>query len=192
MFFCTFTAPNLLFEPKISVCILVAICKRYWALCIVAMYVCMCLKVSVKYGQLVRIFVFCLKKIWLIFVKDSKGLVVLDLWLKLWHLWTVRNNNRTLFWESLFLNFNKKGFFFLLKQMVKNPKNIFKKILLLLKWQVILTFKVKIKAKIFYKESPTIKNSVIYNDLAIQIFFFSFILELKDLNFYFNVASSKL
>ena len=59
VFFCTLTYLNLLFEPNISVCILVATGERYGALSIVSMYVCMCLKVSVKYAQLVRVFVFC-------------------------------------------------------------------------------------------------------------------------------------
>ena len=52
------TSLDLLFEPNISVCILVAISGRYGTLCRVPIYVCMCLKVSVKNGQLVRVFVF--------------------------------------------------------------------------------------------------------------------------------------
>ena len=62
IFFWTLTFLNLLFEPNISVCILVAIGGRYGTLCRVPTDVCMCLKVSVKYGQLVRVFVVCLKK----------------------------------------------------------------------------------------------------------------------------------
>ena len=57
-FFCTLTFLNLLFELSISVCISEAIGERYGALCRDPMYVCMCLKESVKYGQLVRVFVF--------------------------------------------------------------------------------------------------------------------------------------
>ena len=78
----------------------------------------------------------------------------------------------TLFWESLFAILIKKGSDFLLKQMVKNLQSIKNSFLLLLKWQIVLTFKVKKIPWFFYKESHTIKNSVIYNDLVIQNIFF--------------------
>ena len=39
-------------------CVLGAINERYEALCDVLMYICMCLKVSVNYGQQERVFVF--------------------------------------------------------------------------------------------------------------------------------------
>ena len=39
-------------------CVLGAINERYEALCDVRMYVCMCLKLSVNYGQTVGVFVF--------------------------------------------------------------------------------------------------------------------------------------
>ena len=127
VFFCTLTSLDLLFEPNISVCILVAIGGRYGTLCRIPIYVCMCLKVSVKNGQLVRVFVFCLKKMWVKKFKDSKGLAVFDLWLKLWNLWTVKKLYNII-WKSLFCNFNKKEDVFLLKQMVKNLQKHLKKI----------------------------------------------------------------
>ena len=59
------------------------------------------------------------------------------------------------------------------------------------KWSKISKKKEKEKKEKKFK-SPTIMNSFIYNDLAIQnIFFFCFILELHDLNYYLNVASTK-
>ena len=62
------------------------------------------------------------------FFIDSKGLAVFDLWLKLWKLWTVKKYNRTLFWESLFCNFNKnKDVFFTQTNGQKIPKTFFKK-----------------------------------------------------------------
>ena len=67
-FYFTLTSLNLLFELNISVCILVAIVERYGALCRIPMYVCMCLKLCVKNGQLARVFVFYKKKkVWVIF-----------------------------------------------------------------------------------------------------------------------------
>ena len=39
-------------------CVLGAINKRYEALCDIRMYVCMCLKLSVNYGQTIGVFVF--------------------------------------------------------------------------------------------------------------------------------------
>ena len=49
-------------------CVLGAINERYEALCDVRMYVCMCLKLSVNYGQTVRVFVFFHKTEWVYMV----------------------------------------------------------------------------------------------------------------------------
>ena len=55
---CIFTSFNSISEPNNQVRVLRAINESYEALCNVHMYVCMCLKVSVNYGQLVRVFFF--------------------------------------------------------------------------------------------------------------------------------------
>ena len=79
VFFAHSVLSILLFEPKISVCNLVAIGGRYGTLCRIPIYVCMCLKVSVKNSQLVRVFVFGLRKMWEKKFTDSKWLAVFDL-----------------------------------------------------------------------------------------------------------------
>ena len=63
-FFCTLTSLNLISEPNNQVCVLGAINERYEALCNVNMYVCMCLNLSVNYGQTVEVFVFFHKTEW--------------------------------------------------------------------------------------------------------------------------------
>ena len=49
-------------------CVFGAINQHYEALCDVRMYVCMCLKLSVNYGQTVRVFVFFHKTEWVYMV----------------------------------------------------------------------------------------------------------------------------
>ena len=56
-FFCTFTSLNSIYEPNDQVCVLGAISEHYEALCDVHVYVCMCLRVSVNYGQPIRVIV---------------------------------------------------------------------------------------------------------------------------------------
>ena len=54
--FCTLTSLNSISGPNNQVCVLGAINECYEALCDVRMYVCMCLKGSVNYGQTVGVF----------------------------------------------------------------------------------------------------------------------------------------
>ena len=51
-------------------------------------------------------------------------MAVFDLWFKIMKPFNSKKNNTTLFWESLFCNFNKNGVvFFNLKDGQKSPKN---------------------------------------------------------------------
>ena len=56
--FCTLTSLNSISEPNNPVCVLGAINECYEVLCDVRMYVSLCLKLSVNYGQTVAVFVF--------------------------------------------------------------------------------------------------------------------------------------
>ena len=51
-------------EPKNKMCVLRAFNERYEALCNLHICVCMCLKVTVNYGQHMRVFVFFDKTEW--------------------------------------------------------------------------------------------------------------------------------
>ena len=61
-FFRTLTSLNSISEPNNPVCVLGAINERYEVLCDVCMYVSVCLKLSVNYGQTVAVFVFLMKQ----------------------------------------------------------------------------------------------------------------------------------
>ena len=63
-FFCTLTTLNSISKPNNQMCVLGTINEQYEALYHVRMYVCMCLKLSVNYGQTVGVFVFFHKAEW--------------------------------------------------------------------------------------------------------------------------------
>ena len=63
-FFCTFTFPYSITELNNQVCVLGKINALYEEHCDIHMYVCMCLKVSVNYGQPVRVFFLYFIKEW--------------------------------------------------------------------------------------------------------------------------------
>ena len=64
-FCCTFTSLNSISEPNNPVCVLGAINEHYEVLCDVRMYVSLCLKLSVNYGQMVAVFVFFHETQWI-------------------------------------------------------------------------------------------------------------------------------
>ena len=63
-FFSTLTSCNSISEPNNPVCVFGAINEHYEALYVVPIYVCVCLKVSVNYGQPVRVIVLFHKTDW--------------------------------------------------------------------------------------------------------------------------------
>ena len=56
------------------------------------------------------------------FFKDSKGLAVFDIWLKLWHLWTVKKFIQHYFDNPYFAISIKKECFFTQTNGQKSPK----------------------------------------------------------------------
>ena len=73
-FFCTLDSLNSISEPNNPVCVLGAINEHYEVLCDVGMYVSLCLKLSVNYGQRIAVFVFFHETDWV-----YKGLRILNL-----------------------------------------------------------------------------------------------------------------
>ena len=62
---------------------------------------------------------------WVKRFKDSKGLVIFDLWLKLWHLWTVKKIIQHYFENPYFGISLKRELFFTQRNGQKSPKIVF-------------------------------------------------------------------
>ena len=136
---------------------------------------------------------------------DSNWFAIFDLWLKFWQLWTVKKLNNIILRIPI-LQFQSKGSFFLLNKIVKKLQKHKKTVSFVTKITNYFEFYIKNKCFFswtFHKESRNInininitqrniKNSVIYNDLAIQNMFFPLFQIYRITNFYLNVASSKL